>query len=191
MRPLRCWQPASGLPFYDVAVFRLLRRFGWRVTLATLRALAVLWRQSGDCCVARYGQESFTPLRALAMRVPSYFLIGAHLLPKECQLGVPNRLNLRISAAAVTGPAYAATKVGRGRTDALQVRKRHFPTPINARLLARRYFGKVTTGPEHHGVPLKRSNSLPALIWVGGCRCGLGGRRCEMSPSYWHPKRLQ
>jgi hypothetical protein len=41
-------------------------------------------------------------------------------------------LCLRIGAAAVTGSALVASKVGRVRTDALQVRKRNFPTPINA-----------------------------------------------------------
>jgi hypothetical protein len=66
------------------------------------------------------------------MRVPLYFLMGAPLLPRQCQPGVPNNLYLRIDAAAVTGTALVASKVGRVRTDALQVRKRNPPTQLNA-----------------------------------------------------------
>jgi hypothetical protein len=130
---------------------------------------SMMW-QSFDCCVARRGQESFTTLRALAMRVPVYFLIEAPFLPGKCRQGVPNSLYLRIGAAAVTGSTIVASKVGRIRNDALQVRKRHFPTPINAWLRAECGCVIDSMKPKHCPVMSETLEFLPALIWVGGLR---------------------
>ena len=76
------YQTAVGLSFVGlalrVAVWRLLRCLaGGSLATAALLRLG----RFCDRSVARHGQESFTPLRALAMRVPVYFLMQAPLLP--------------------------------------------------------------------------------------------------------------